>query len=122
MTEVREIGGVRAALLPADGPRLSGEQGALDALGESYGSGADLLVIPIERLTHTSLDLATKELGGMLQKFANYRQRVAFLGATDWRAEQSRAFHDFRYEANKGRMVIFAEDEAELAGRLRRPS
>ncbi|MGZ9810555.1 DUF4180 domain-containing protein [Pseudoroseicyclus sp. H15] len=119
MTEVRQIGGLRAVVLPEAGPRLAGEQGALDALGESYGMDADLLVIPLERLSPGSLDLATRELGLMLQKFANYRQRVAFLGATDWRADQSRAFQNFRYEANKGGQVLFAEDEAELAARLR---
>ncbi|WP_373352698.1 DUF4180 domain-containing protein [Pseudoroseicyclus sp. CXY001] len=120
MTEVRQIGGLPAAVLPAEGPVLTGEAGALEALGESYGAEAELLVIPLARLGPDSLDLSTRQLGLMLQKFANYRQRVAFLGETDARAAESQAFHDFRYEANKGRQVLFVADEAELAALLER--
>lgn len=111
---LRQIGGVTAALWPELGPSLGGEAGALEVIGDSYGLDCEIVVIPLARLTPESLDLSSRELGFMAQKFATYGLRVAFVGQTGVREARSQAFSDFRRETNRGGRLLFARDLAEL--------
>jgi len=62
-------------LLPVDGPPIASEQDALDIIGEAMGQGAELVVIPVMRLSPEFFRLASSVAGAMLQKFTNYQLR-----------------------------------------------
>ena len=67
-------------LLPVDGPPIASEQDALDIIGEAMGQGAELVVIPVMRLSPEFFRLASSVAGAMLQKFTNYQLRVTIVG------------------------------------------
>jgi hypothetical protein len=105
-------------LCAAEGPRLDGEQAALDLIGEAYGSGATLIAVPVARLAPGFLMLSTRMAGGAIQKFVNYGFRVAFLGDISGPLAQSHALRDFVRESNRGPHVWFLDDLDALAARL----
>lgn len=102
---------------PAEGPPLDATT-ANDLLGEAWGVEAELVVVPVERLADGFLDLSTRIAGEVIQKFTNYRMRLAFVGDISARTESSRSLRDFVFESNKGRQVWFLNDRAALDTRL----
>ncbi len=55
--------------LPADGPLIATEADATDIIGEAFGNGAELVVIPAGRLSPEFFKLGSGLAGAMLQKF-----------------------------------------------------
>lgn len=108
------INGISAVDVDPSGPLLSSEQDALDLIGETYGTGAELIVIPLERLDPEFFTLSNGRAGAFIQKLVNYQKRVAFLGDLSAKVTASKPLHDFVYESNKGRHVLFAADRDEL--------
>ena len=92
-----------------DGPPLDTTT-ANDLLGEAWGAEAELVIVPV--------DLSTRIAGEVIQKFTNYRMRLAFVGDIAARVEASRSLRDFVYESNKGSQVWFLNDRAALEARL----
>jgi hypothetical protein len=113
-----EIAGGIVWLCAADGPKLDGERAATDIVGDSYGSGAEVVVIPVERLGPGFLTLSTRIAGGVIQKFVNYGLGVAFVGDISEAVAASDALRDFVRESNRGRHVWFVADMEELAAKL----
>ena len=103
--------------VPIEGPPLDAAT-ANDLLGEAWGVEADLVVVPVERLADGFLDLSTRIAGEVIQKFANYRTRLAFVGDISARTASSGSLRDFVYESNKGKQVWFLNDRAALDARL----
>jgi hypothetical protein len=104
--------------IPADGALLS--TGA-DALGLIYGDGvgdAEWIAVPVERLDPAFFTLSSGVAGEFVQKFANYKLRLAVVGDISGPLEHSDALRDFVRESNRGRHVWFVADEDELARRL----
>ena len=112
--------GVRVFVCPADGPRLAGERDALDVIGEAYGQDADLIAVPVQRLDEAFFTLSTRVAGEIMQKFVNYRVRLAFVGDIGRHLEASSALRDLVRETNRGRQVWFVADLEELDARLAR--
>jgi hypothetical protein len=113
-----EIAGRAVWLCAADGPKLDGERAAIDIVGDSYGSGATVLVIPVERLGSGFLTLSTRIAGGVVQKFVNYGFQIVFVGDISGAVAASDALRDFVRESNRGRHVWFVADLEELAAKL----
>jgi len=112
--EFTDIAGVAAAVIPAEGPALATERDATDIIGALYGREVDLVVVPAVRLDASFFRLRTGVAGGFLQKFTNYRLRVAILGDIAAEIAASDALRDFVRESNRGRSVLFARDVGEL--------
>ncbi|GIJ47080.1 hypothetical protein Val02_39660 [Virgisporangium aliadipatigenens] len=100
--------------VPADGPVIDN---ALDVIGDAFGTGAETVVIPVERLDPAFFDLRTGIAGEMFQKFVNYRLRLVILGDVGAHVAASNAFRDLVRESNRGRHVWFVANRAELAAR-----
>ena len=115
---VQEIGGVRAYVCDADGPRIAAERDAADLVGEALGREARLVVIPFARLAPEFLDLKTRLAGEVLQKFVNYRRQVVVLGDVADAVARSTALRDFVRESNRGKTVWFLPDMAALEAKL----
>ncbi|MDD7967009.1 DUF4180 domain-containing protein [Actinomycetospora lemnae] len=111
----REVHGVGVLVLDREGPTIRDEAGALDVIGQTYGTGVDVVAIPVDRLDPAFAQLSSGVAGAIVQKFVNYRLRlvvVGELGAT------SGPVADWVREANRGRELWFVRDLDELEERL----
>jgi hypothetical protein len=104
-----------------DGPRLATETDALDLIGSTWG-GAEVewLALPVARLSESFLSLRTGLAGAVIQKFVNYRLKLALVGDIGAAVEGSQALADFVRESNDGAHVWFVPDLAALEARLGR--
>jgi hypothetical protein len=117
---ITTIHGMPALVCAPDGEKLTSERDALDLIGEAMSSGAELILVPVERLEENFFQLKTGLAGHIIQKFATYRRRFVILGNISQHVAQSRAFRDFVYEANRGNQVWFVANLQELNELLER--
>ncbi|HZY51247.1 MAG TPA: DUF4180 domain-containing protein [Devosia sp.] len=103
-----------AHILAADGRLIASEADVLDVLGELYGTGHDIVVIPVARLSPDFFRLGTGLAGALLQKFTNYHLRVAIVGDISAYTDKSAPLRDFVRESNRRGQVRFLASEAEL--------
>jgi hypothetical protein len=115
---LQTISGTPALLLPAEGPTLETERDATDVIGEALGAEAQLVAIPVARLGADFFSLGTRKAGLFIQKFTNYRIRLAIVGEIGAEAAASQALADFVRESNRGRQVWFVRDMDELEAKL----
>jgi hypothetical protein len=116
MIEARQ--GIPVWLVPAGGPELSTEQDAVDLVGAAFGSGAEVLVVPVGRFARRFFDLHTKLLGHFFSKIVQYGFRLVLVGDVGGHLAASTAFRDVVRESNRGKDVWFVADLAELDARL----
>jgi hypothetical protein len=102
----------------ADGQIIGRTDDAMDLIGNASYSGVGLVVLPVERLDPEFFRLSSGLAGDVLQKFVNYRVRVAILGDITAHVEASDALRDFVWESNRGEHVWFVADEAALRAKL----
>ena len=76
-----------------------------DFLGNIYYSGFDKVILPASCLSDDFFDLRTKMAGEILQKFSNYRVRLAIVG--DFSHYTGKSIRDFMFESNNGKQVNF---------------
>lgn len=88
---------------------LSNDQDALDIIGSAP---SEFLVLHEHNFEAGFFDLSTRKLGGVLQKFTNYRIKLAIIGNFD--AYTSRALKDFIYESNKHGEYLFVSSMDEV--------
>lgn len=115
---LQEMGGTRVLVCPSDGSLIASEQDGADLVGEGLSSRAGLVALPASRLAPAFLDLGSGLAGAVLQKFVNYRIRLAIVGDISAAVGRSRALADFVRESNQGAHVWFVEDLARLERRL----
>ena len=92
----------------AEGKKLRTERDATDLIGEALSQGANLAAVPVERLDDDFFHLKTRVLGEFIQKFVNYRMRLAIVGDISHHIADSPSLRDFVYEANQGGHILFA--------------
>jgi hypothetical protein len=102
-----------------DGAKLKSERDALDLISEAMSSGAELILVPLERLAEDFFYLKTGLAGQIMQKCVTYRRRLVILGDISQYVAGSRAFRDFVSEANRGHQVWFVTNLQELGERLK---
>ena len=112
--ETTEIAVLRALLWPEDGPPVASGRDASDIIGEALSVQAQMVVIPVARLSPDFLRLSTGLAGEVLQKFVNYGLRAVVLGDVSAAAAASGPLRDFIGESNRGRQVWFLPDRAAL--------
>jgi len=86
--------------------KIDSAQAVLDlmATAQYLGSSGSMAVYK-ESLGVDFFDLKTGFAGEVLQKFSNYRVRLAIVG--DFSVYKSKALRDIIYECNKGNLVFF---------------
>lgn len=114
---VTEIGGVPVLVCDPDGPPIAGTQDALDLIGATFAR-TDIVAVPVGRLHERFFALRTGLAGEIMQKFVNYRIRLAVVGDLSTQVAASTALRDLVVESNRGRHIWFVADLDELAGRL----
>lgn len=91
-------------------------QDGTDLIGNAYYQGFEKIIVRKEQITDEFFDLKTKLAGEILQKFSNYRVRLAIVG--DFSGIESKSLRDFIRESNKGKLVNFLETREEAVLRL----
>lgn len=112
--------GLRVLVCSPDGAKLGDDRDAVELIGEAASHRADLVAIPAERLDDGFFALETRIAGEIIQKFVNYRLRLAILGDVSRHLSESSSLRAFVHEANEDRQVWFVADLAELDARLER--
>jgi hypothetical protein len=115
-----EIGDMRVLECAVDGPVLARAGDVSDFISAAWEHDATLVAIPVQRLGEDFFRLRTGLAGEAIQKFVNYRIRLAVVGDITGFTGDSAALRDFISESNRGQHVWFVSDLAELHRRLTR--
>jgi hypothetical protein len=93
---------------------ISGPDDILDFMAEARLNDSGRMIIHDNSLTPDFFDLKTKVAGEILQKFSNYRMRLAIVG--DFSGFESKSLRDFIRESNRTGTIYFVGsiDEALL--------
>ncbi|OLT23902.1 alpha/beta hydrolase [Actinomadura sp. CNU-125] len=116
--EMTERAGTPVLVCDPDGPPIATEQDALDLIGAAF-LGAELVAVPARRLDERFFALGTRFAGEIMQKFVNYRIRLAIVGDISAHLETSSALRALVAESNTGGHVWFVPDLDALDARLR---
>jgi hypothetical protein len=95
---------------------IANAQDGLDLLGNLYYQGFDKIIVHQKNITPDFFDLKTGMAGEILQKFSNYRVRLAIVG--DYSQYTSKSLSDFIFESNKGKHINFVNATSEAIKRL----
>ncbi|MFE2497450.1 DUF4180 domain-containing protein [Streptomyces scopuliridis] len=118
---LQHIHGIPVLLCAPDGDPLRGEREALDLIGDAFYLGAAWVVIPAGRFEDAFFQLSTRVAGDIVQKFVNYRLRVAVVGDITRHTADSASLRDFVRESNRGTQLWFVPDIEALSARLGPP-
>ena len=104
---IESINKITIAELTDENFVISQAQDVLDIFGDLMFAGCDRLIIH-ERSLHTDFfALKTRLAGDILQKFSNYRVKLAIVG--DFEKYNSKSLQDFITESNKSNTVFFTD-------------
>ncbi len=116
--DIQERAGVPVLVLDPAGPVIATEQDALDLIGAAF-LGAQVVAVPASRLDARFFTLGNRFAGDVMQKFVNYRLRLAIVGDISAHLTESSALRALVHESNKGGHVWFLPDLDALDERLR---
>ncbi len=88
----------------------------VDLLGNASYQGATGIIVQESDLSPEFFDLSTRIAGEILQKFSNYRMKLAIVG--DFSKYPSKSLKDFIYESNKTGHILFVSTLEEATQRL----
>ncbi|WP_046468085.1 DUF4180 domain-containing protein [Allosalinactinospora lopnorensis] len=115
---IRERAGVPVLVCDPAGPQVATAQDALDLIGAAY-IGAEVVAVPADRLDERFFSLDTRFAGEVMQKFRNYRMRLAVIGDISRHLAASSALRALVHESNRADHVWFLPDLDALDARLR---
>lgn len=109
--------GAGIAVISSDEKVVVDTQSALDmALSVKYETGADRIAIAKDLICEDFFILSTGVAGEILQKFINYRIKLAVYG--DYSRYTSKPLRDFIYESNRGKDFFFVSSKEEAIRKL----
>ena len=112
-----EQNGVAIATVHSDEVVLRDAQSALDFMMTlQYETGCSRIALNKEAVIEEFFTLRTGLAGEMLQKFVNYRVKLALYG--DFSGYTSKPLRDFIEECNRGKHVFFQPTQADAVARL----
>jgi hypothetical protein len=115
---MRERAGTQVLMCDPDGPPVATEQDALDLIGAAF-LGAEVVAVPAGRLDGRFFSLGTRLAGEIMQKFVNYRLRLAVVGDISGHLAASPALRALVNESNAAGHIWFVPDLEALDARLR---
>ncbi|HEY3501785.1 MAG TPA: DUF4180 domain-containing protein [Actinocatenispora sp.] len=115
---IEDRAGVMVLRCDPDGPPIATEADALDLIGAAF-AGAEMVAVPAERLDASFFALGSRFAGEVMQKFVNYRLRLAVVGDISRHLADSSALRALVGESNRANHIWFVPDLAALDARLR---
>jgi hypothetical protein len=88
----------------------------LDILANSWHNGCHGIILHEENLTRDFFDLKTGVAGEILQKYSNYRTKLAIIG--DFSEIRSKSLRDFIRESNNRGTINFVPTITEALSKL----
>jgi hypothetical protein len=116
--ESHSINNIQIGEIISDDLIIQNNEDGLDLLGNMYYQGFDRFIIYEKNITPAFFDLKNGMAGEILQKFSNYRVRLAVVG--DFSAYTGKSITDFIYESNQSKQVNFLKSLEEALERLSR--
>lgn len=98
---------------------INNAEDGLDLLGNLYYQGFDAMILHEKNITPEFFDLKNGMAGEILQKFSNYRMRLAIVG--DFTKYSGKSIRDFMNESNQGRHIGFLNSTHEALERMAHP-
>nr|WP_295928163.1 DUF4180 domain-containing protein [uncultured Dyadobacter sp.] len=114
--QIHEIRGTRIAEVLSDEILISTAEEGLQLIVDLYYQDFGEFILHERNITQAFFDLKTGIAGEILQKFTNYRVRVAIIG--DFSTYPGQSLKDFILESNKGRQINFLNSVEEAIERL----
>ncbi|HFJ9437687.1 MULTISPECIES: DUF4180 domain-containing protein [Bacillus] len=111
------IHGINIAVIKNDKVLISDVQTALDLMATvQYEVDSKHIIIDKSLISDSFFDLKTRLAGDILQKFINYRVKIAIIG--DFSMYTSKSLKDFIYECNKGKDIFYLATEQQAVEKL----
>ncbi|MCC8434884.1 DUF4180 domain-containing protein [Brevibacillus sp. M2.1A] len=112
-----EAGGKNIAIVSGGEVIIEDVQSALDLIATvHYQADSERIILNKSLLNESFFDLKTRLAGEILQKFINYRVKVAIVG--DFSVYTSKSLKDFIYESNNGNDIFFLPTEEQAIEKL----
>lgn len=112
-----EAGGKNIAIVSSSEVIIEDVQSALDLIATvHYQADSERIILNKSLLNESFFDLKTRLAGEILQKFINYRVKVAIVG--DFSVYTSKSLKDFIYESNNGNDIFFLPTEEQAIEKL----
>lgn len=109
--------GAELALIDSDEVLIVDLQSALDLMATVwYQSGSNRMILHKSAIHEDFFELRSGLAGEVIQKFINYRMKVAIVG--DFTVYSSKSLKDFIYECNKGNDLFFLPTEQQAMEKL----
>lgn len=109
--------GKEIAIVSTNEVLIKDVQSALDFMATvQFETGCNRIVIKKSAICEEFFQLKTRLAGEILQKFINYRVKMAIVG--DFSVYESKSLKDFIYESNKGKDIFFLPNEEQAAEKL----
>ncbi|GLR17247.1 DUF4180 domain-containing protein [Portibacter lacus] len=112
------VGEKNVAEIISDQVEINSVEDGKDLLGNVYYQNFDGVIVYKKHITPDFFDLKNGIAGDILQKFSNYRIRLAIIG--DFSGFTSQSIRDFIFESNKMGHVVFVaklEEALDLLGK-----
>ncbi|MGM2751229.1 DUF4180 domain-containing protein [Bacillus cereus group sp. Bce019] len=111
------IDGINIAVIRNDKVLISDVQSALDTMATVQNEvDAKHIIIHTSLISEDFFDLKTRFAGDILQKFINYKVKIAIVG--DFSMYTSKSLKDFIYECNKGNDIFYLATEQQAIEKL----
>jgi len=116
-TNIKKVNGVSCAVVHSEEIIISDAQTALDFIATvRYETNCDRVSLNKEAISENFFNLSTGLAGEILQKFVNYRIKLAIVG--EFGNYKSDSLRDFIYECNNGHSVFFDAVEEQALDKL----
>lgn len=107
---------IKIAEVIADEILVNTPEDALQLMVDLYYQDFDRIILHERNITPDFFELRTGIAGEVLQKFSNYRLRLAIVG--DFSKYPGKSIKDFIYESNNGRLVNFLASTGQALEKL----
>lgn len=114
--KIHAINNIKFAEVISDERMINSAEDGLDLLGNLYYEDFDSVIIHEKNITADFFDLRNGMAGEILQKFSNYRVRLAIVG--DISRFSAKSMKDFIFESNKYGHVNFVNNVSEAIAKL----
>jgi sugar phosphate isomerase/epimerase len=116
MLKFHLVNNIKIAEVTEDSGLISGTQDILDIMADAGYNGCEGFIVHQKNLHNDFFDLKTKLAGDILQKFSNYRMRLAIIG--DFSGYTSKSLKDFIRESNRTGIISFVGTHEEALASL----
>ncbi|MCF8372440.1 MAG: DUF4180 domain-containing protein [Bacteroidales bacterium] len=114
--KIHNEGTIEIAELISKKVEINDVEDAIDLLGAASYLGVHKIIIRKEHLVPGFFDLKTTIAGDILQKFSNYRMKMAIIG--NFTKSNSKSLNDFIFESNKTGSILFLSSFEEALQKL----